>query len=202
VILIATPNAMKSIYVSYEWSFALGVGVRVIPVILKQTDLHPRLMTLDKFEIFAWKDELHFWDYFMRELPTRLHVAPQPSQISTPQSDQIQVPQINKSVMPTTPGHWLVTRRGPHLNHMTQLVDKSIWILGRDELVDIPINDTEISRQHAKVVFENNHFIIEDLGSTNGTFVNGKSINKPVMLQNADVIGLGDAIVLTYDIVG
>src|SRR6266567_457485 len=41
-----TPEAKASEYVTYEWAFAWGAGVKVIPVILKPTPLHPRLETL------------------------------------------------------------------------------------------------------------------------------------------------------------
>lgn len=46
VVVIMTPDAKNSEYVTYEWSFAWGKGVRVFPVMLKQTTLHPRLESL------------------------------------------------------------------------------------------------------------------------------------------------------------
>ena len=46
LIVIMTPEAQASEYVTYEWSFAWGAGVKVIPVMYKQTQLHPRLKTL------------------------------------------------------------------------------------------------------------------------------------------------------------
>jgi len=46
LIVIMTPNAQASEYVTYEWSFAWGAGIKVIPVLYKQTQLHPRLKTL------------------------------------------------------------------------------------------------------------------------------------------------------------
>jgi CheY-like chemotaxis protein len=46
LIVIMTPDAQASEYVTYEWSFAWGAGVKVIPIMYKQTQLHPRLKTL------------------------------------------------------------------------------------------------------------------------------------------------------------
>ena len=46
LIVIMTPEAKASEYVTYEWSFAWGARVKVIPIVLKQTQLHPRLATL------------------------------------------------------------------------------------------------------------------------------------------------------------
>jgi hypothetical protein len=46
LIVVMTPKARRSDYVAYEWAFALGVGVQVIPLVLKPTPLHPRLELL------------------------------------------------------------------------------------------------------------------------------------------------------------
>ena len=46
VIAIMTPEARKSEYVTYEWAFAWGKSIKVFPIMLKQTQLHPRLESL------------------------------------------------------------------------------------------------------------------------------------------------------------
>lgn len=46
VIVVVTPEARKSEYVTYEWAYAWGKGKRVFPLMLKQTQLHPRLESL------------------------------------------------------------------------------------------------------------------------------------------------------------
>lgn len=46
LIVVMTPTAKASEYVTYEWAFAWGIGVKVIPVLLKPTSLHPRLEVL------------------------------------------------------------------------------------------------------------------------------------------------------------
>ena len=51
--------------------------------------------------------------------------------------------------------------------------------------------DAEISRQHARIAPSNGSFVIEDLGSTNGTFVNGRRISKPEILSPGDRIQVG-----------
>jgi hypothetical protein len=43
LIIVMSPEARKSEYVTYEWSFAYGVGIKIIPIMIKQTQLHPRL---------------------------------------------------------------------------------------------------------------------------------------------------------------
>ena len=51
--------------------------------------------------------------------------------------------------------------------------------------------DAEISRQHARIARSNGTFTIEDLGSTNGTFVNARRISKPELLSPGDRIQVG-----------
>src|SRR5437764_14170014 len=46
LVVIMTPEAKASEYVTYEWAFAWGAGVKVIPVLLRPTELHPRLEAL------------------------------------------------------------------------------------------------------------------------------------------------------------
>lgn len=46
IIAVMSPDGRKSEYVTYEWAFAWGSGKRIIPIMLHQTSLHPRLATL------------------------------------------------------------------------------------------------------------------------------------------------------------
>ena len=56
---------------------------------------------------------------------------------------------------------------------------------------DVNATDQEISRQHARVVQRGGYYWIEDVGSSNGTFVNGLRIFSPQVLQPGDEIRLG-----------
>jgi HEAT repeat protein len=53
-IVIMTPEAKASEYVTYEWAFAWGAGVKVIPVVLKHTPLHPRLEALQYLDFTSY----------------------------------------------------------------------------------------------------------------------------------------------------
>jgi hypothetical protein len=54
-------------------------------------------------------------------------------------------------------------------------------------------DDVEISRRHARIGrAEDGRLLVEDLGSTNGTFVNGKQIEGPTELETGDTVSLGD----------
>jgi pSer/pThr/pTyr-binding forkhead associated (FHA) protein len=63
--------------------------------------------------------------------------------------------------------------------------------IGRAEDNNVQIKDTTVSSHHAKIVTFYNASYIEDLGSTNGTFVNGKQVQKHT-LKPGDVISLGE----------
>lgn len=71
--------------------------------------------------------------------------------------------------------------------------------IGRDSTNGVAINDAEISRRHARLMFQGGKYVLEDLGSTNGTFVNGQRLAGPVVLKPGDVVSLGEQIVLMYD---
>jgi hypothetical protein len=53
LVLIMSPNAKKSEYVTYEWSFAWGAGIRIIPILLKKFPLHPRIESLQYLDFIV-----------------------------------------------------------------------------------------------------------------------------------------------------
>lgn len=73
--------------------------------------------------------------------------------------------------------------------------------IGRDSSNGVAINDAEVSRRHARLNFQGGKYVLEDLGSTNGTFVNGQRLAGPVVLKPGDVVSLGEQIVLMYDVI-
>lgn len=95
----------------------------------------------------------------------------------------------------------LVMSQGPQPGQPFPL-DKDVLTLGRAPGNDIVINDPQVSRQHARITRQGELMVIEDLGSTNGTFVNGMRLRGPHTLASGDVIGLGDAVTLIYYGVG
>jgi pSer/pThr/pTyr-binding forkhead associated (FHA) protein len=63
-------------------------------------------------------------------------------------------------------------------------------VIGRSTECDIQLGVQNVSRRHARVFFHNEEYLIEDLGSTNGVFVNGIKVVKCV-LRNNDQIEIG-----------
>jgi len=91
-----------------------------------------------------------------------------------------------------------VMRAGPNAGKIFPLEGAEITI-GRDSSNAISINDAEVSRRHAKLLRQETGYILEDLGSTNGTFVNGKRISAPCVLQGGETIGFGEGILLAFE---
>lgn len=91
----------------------------------------------------------------------------------------------------------LVMSQGPQPGQ-TFVLDQDLLILGREPNSAVMINDPQISRQHARITRQGSLMVIEDMGSTNGTFVNGMRLTSPHTLANNDTISLGDVVTLTY----
>lgn len=91
----------------------------------------------------------------------------------------------------------LKMRSGPNTGMTFPLEQKEI-LIGRDLANDITIGDPEVSRRHTRLFMREENFFIEDLGSTNGTFLNGERITNPQQLRVGDVITLGENVVLVF----
>lgn len=64
-------------------------------------------------------------------------------------------------------------------------------VIGRSQESDIFLSDRRVSSRHARIYLKDERFYLEDLGSTNGTFVNGLPIKAPYRLEVGDKITIG-----------
>ncbi|MEO8430541.1 MAG: SpoIIE family protein phosphatase [Acidobacteriota bacterium] len=72
------------------------------------------------------------------------------------------------------------------------LLDRPVTTIGRSSMNDLPIADKMLSRQHARIVKDGNGGVsIEDMGSRNGTFVNGERLTVLLPLKSGDRITVG-----------
>lgn len=92
----------------------------------------------------------------------------------------------------------LIIRSGPNSGQVIKL-EKDDLILGRDLHSDIVLTDPEVSRRHARLFQKGSAFMLEDLGSTNGTFVEGQRLTGPYLLQPGETIHLGENCILVFE---
>lgn len=71
-----------------------------------------------------------------------------------------------------------------------RLPDRPVTV-GRGETADVRIPSSEISREHCRLTAEGDELIVEDLGSSNGTFVNGRPISRATRLKIGDRVTFG-----------
>lgn len=84
---------------------------------------------------------------------------------------------------------WLVPAGGESTE--PQLLESLPFVIGRVDTADLQIKSSRVSREHALIEYEEGRFLIRDLGSTNGTYVNGVRI-KESPLADGDVVVIAD----------
>ncbi|WP_119065497.1 FhaA domain-containing protein [Rubrobacter indicoceani] len=67
------------------------------------------------------------------------------------------------------------------------------WTVGRSQENDIVVSDPNVSRKHARISREDNGFVIEDLGSTNGTLLDGAPIGSRERIESGDELTFGQS---------
>jgi hypothetical protein len=66
-------------------------------------------------------------------------------------------------------------------------------MMGRSDNAEIPVDDQFASSAHARIFQRSDFMYVEDMGSTNGTYLNGRQIRTAERLKAADVIRIGDS---------
>ena len=72
---------------------------------------------------------------------------------------------------------------------------ESAVVVGRSRECDLTVPVARISRQHARFILEGKQLLIEDLGSSNGTAVNGARINTAIILNHRDTVEMLDVVI-------
>jgi len=85
----------------------------------------------------------------------------------------------------------LWVKEGHRRGHIYKIKENST--VGRKD-GDLILDDPKVSGMHAKFTYENDHFVIWDFGSANGTYVNAKRIRQATPLLENDLVKIGDTV--------
>ena len=90
-----------------------------------------------------------------------------------------------------------ITEKGgqPQISHF----DKTEVTIGRVKGNDVVLPKGNVSKRHSRIVVKDGKFIIVDLKSTNGTYVNGRKINAPQVIKDTDKVYIGDFIICVVE---
>jgi pSer/pThr/pTyr-binding forkhead associated (FHA) protein len=74
-----------------------------------------------------------------------------------------------------------------------------LCVLGRSSSANIVLEEESVSKKHARLTYAEDGFRIEDLGSSNGTFINGKRVHEVAPIAPGDLLRLG-AVILKLEV--
>jgi serine phosphatase RsbU (regulator of sigma subunit) len=98
---------------------------------------------------------------------------------------------------PNVVGHYLVAITGAESGRRVEIGATPVTI-GRDAKQTLVFDDSQLSRLHARASLVNGELMVEDLKSTNGTFLDGARITEPVKMREGQVLRMG-AQLITYE---
>lgn len=68
------------------------------------------------------------------------------------------------------------------------------FIIGRAEKCHLVLDDSYVSQMHARIFSKDGNYLVEDMGSTNGTYLNRRRITSPTELQRGDQVKVGKTV--------
>jgi len=77
----------------------------------------------------------------------------------------------------------------------TLSIENKEIVIGRSPTCDVVLEVNNVSKQHTKIILKDSRFVVADLKSTNGTYINGRRITQPQVLKEDDKIYVGDFII-------
>jgi hypothetical protein len=129
-----------------------------------------------------------------RDLKRMASFGGNPIAPSAPAPDATGVHAASEGLGPRHDGrHLLRVERGGGLKAGSAYEIDDEIVLGRGNAADIPLEDTFASSRHARLLPQGSLVVLEDLGSTNGTYLNGEPLRGPQPLHPGDRIRIGES---------
>ena len=102
---------------------------------------------------------------------------------------------LKEGLVPGDTGIFLRIEEGRGAGTTVNLSDGGVYLIGREK-ADIELEDDKVSRKHAEIgIYGPGAYVLRDLASTNGTFINGRRVSEKVKLQHWDLIRIGDTLI-------
>ena len=130
-------------------------------------------------------------------LPTRITKPaaqpPQPAQLQTP---------VGRPSMPVPPPAAGIPRFFLEIEGRMHPVDRLPFVLGRGSDADLRLDDKGVSRRHLQLSMQGGAVVASDMGSTNGTLINGAPLRAPVVLANGSLLRMGNTRIIFHSSTG
>ena len=130
-------------------------------------------------------------------LPTRITKPaaqpPQPAQLQTP---------VGRPSMPVPPPAAGIPRFFLEIEGRMHPVDRLPFVLGRGSDADLRLDDKGVSRRHLQLSMQGGAVVATDMGSTNGTLINGAPLRAPVMLAYGSLLRMGNTRIIFHSSTG
>lgn len=99
---------------------------------------------------------------------------------------------LKEGLVPSDTGIFLRVEEGSQAGQVFTLSAGGVYVVGRAS-ADIVLDDKKVSRKHAEIgLYGPDAYILRDLASTNGTYVNGRRVSEKTKLRHFDLIQTGD----------
>ncbi len=105
--------------------------------------------------------------------------------------------ELRRSSMPAGPDRHVIVRMDAASVGKVMTLDGNEYRLGRHPSCQVVLNDDGVSRRHARIAKDGGSYVLEDMGSANGTFIAGKRIDRQP-LRDGDVFQLGPNVMYRY----
>jgi uncharacterized protein YgiM (DUF1202 family) len=97
-------------------------------------------------------------------------------------------------------GPRLVAQQGPEQGRAFAIPPMGL-LVGRAGECDLALDDAQVSRRHARFYWHGSHLLVEDLGSANGTVVNGQPVSRAQPLNERDLVSIGNSVFMVQGLV-
>ena len=102
---------------------------------------------------------------------------------------------LKEGLVPGDSGIFLCIEQGASAGRRINLSSGGVYLIGREN-ADVALDDEKVSRKHAEVgLYGPGAYVLRDLASTNGTFVNGRRVSEKIKLKHWDLIRVGDTLI-------